>query len=278
MLRKRLVWTAAPGDPWNSLGKTDRQQKQTQAPVSDDSPEIQLLWTQFLERKFMDVMAEQQPGICITLNEEYKMEWKQKSLKDAAPCRNIRAHNHFEGNYALCTKGGLCESLRSFYLGHGRDPFGAVPLTFVIRKGSEDGEFAQFRKAFESVKASSGQHIWLVKPGEWANRGCGIQVFDKLDEVAERVDSKEKLWVVQKYLERPLLIHRRKFDLRTYLLVTQESDGGPFMLINIERLIYERSARSSRRRLLIGVSTSATIPCKTRPRITASFSKTTSSR
>jgi hypothetical protein len=90
MLRKRLVWTAAPGDPWNSLGKTDRQQKQTQAPVSDDSPEIQLLWTQFLERKFMDVMAEQQPGICITLNEEYKMEWKQKKPEG---CRALQKHS-----------------------------------------------------------------------------------------------------------------------------------------------------------------------------------------
>jgi len=71
-----------------------------------------------------------------------------------------------------------------------------------------------------------------VKPSEWGNRGCGIRIYNNAEEVASRVDSKEKVWVIQKYIERPLLIHKRKFDIRAYCLVTQEPSAGAWRVFS----------------------------------------------
>ena len=69
------------------------------------------------------------------------------------------------------------------------------------------------------------QNIWIVKPGENTNRGYGINVCGSILEVKRLVDNssnhlQNKTYIVQKYIERPLLVHKRKFDIRCYGLIT----------------------------------------------------------
>jgi hypothetical protein len=100
------------------------------------------------------------------------------------------------------------------------DPPSWIPETYVLSQGSAKDQ-AAFKKAYERhAKAGSGT-TWIVKPTS-CNRGNGIEVFNKADRVLSHVNSRKPgaKSIVQKYIDAPLLVDGRKFDMRAYVLVT----------------------------------------------------------
>ncbi|KDO24551.1 hypothetical protein SPRG_10366 [Saprolegnia parasitica CBS 223.65] len=66
------------------------------------------------------------------------------------------------------------------------------------------------------------KNVWIVKPAGMS-RGRGIRVFNQLHELLAYADvenHKECQWIVQKYIENPLLVCNRKFDIRQWVFVT----------------------------------------------------------
>ncbi len=131
----------------------------------------------------------------------------------------------------------------------GKNVFEYLPLTFHVQNGKEDKEYKKFKEFYlsreqqiqeidkqinEIVKSGGNanhikrlRNIWIIKPGEVTNRGNGINVYDKLSEIDAQIDSqathpngKQKTYIVQLYIDRPLLFNRRKFDIRCYILMT----------------------------------------------------------
>lgn len=71
--------------------------------------------------------------------------------------------------------------MKHYYEAIGEDPFNALPVTFHIKTGLDDPEWAKFQHYYESNKDK--QNIWIIKPGENTNRGQGIQVAKDFSEI-----------------------------------------------------------------------------------------------
>jgi tubulin polyglutamylase TTLL9 len=102
-----------------------------------------------------------------------------------------------------------------------------IPTTFMLPR-----EYSIFVEKFKEVGG-----VWIMKPIGSA-QGKGIFMFTRLSEISEwRTDYKAlrngkggvddtkdvEAYVVQRYLQQPLLIGGKKFDMRLYTLVTSFS-------------------------------------------------------
>lgn len=110
----------------------------------------------------------------------------------------------------------------------GQHVFDTLPLTFHIKSGPSDSEFARFEDYYrrEEMQCKMHKHrknIWIIKPGENSNRGTGIKVESELGKIrglCGQYTSGDRTMILQKYIDNPLLYQRRKFDIRCFSLVT----------------------------------------------------------
>ena len=150
---------------------------------------------------------------------------------------SLRIHNKLECNYNLANKKALFMNMKRYYAARGLDYQTALPLTFHISKGDSDPEFLQFVTAFrrfEEMKRrekwgnnSSSHNLWIVKPGENSNQGRDITIASMLEHVKTEIrrtmsprSGRPRSYIVQKYIEKPFLYKKRKFDIRCYSLIT----------------------------------------------------------
>jgi hypothetical protein len=124
-------------------------------------------------------------------------------------------------NWNLTSKKYLFINMNHYYKKRGENPFDGLPMTFHV-KSILDDEWTHFRMYYENQ--DTDKNIWIVKPGENSSCGHGIQVTDDLHKILElacdMTRASKNSCIIQKYITNPLLISGRKFDIRTYMLLT----------------------------------------------------------
>jgi hypothetical protein len=107
--------------------------------------------------------------------------------------------------------------MKEYYNSVGQDPFATLPLTFHIKNGIQDPEYTKFLNHYNA------KSIWIIKPGENSNRGTGIHLTRNLKDIQKLITSEcksQRTFILQKYITNPLLINKRKFDIRMYGMMT----------------------------------------------------------
>lgn len=150
------------------------------------------------------------------------------------PFESQKVYNRVEANFHLANKKSLFINMKQYYESMGAEPFECLPLTFHIKGGSSDPEFETFKKHFFeqkeiAEKEKKTQNVWIIKPGENSNRGGGINVSNDFYEIKGLLNSlsikSKRTCIIQKYIEKPLLINKRKFDIRIFTLLTCYNQG-----------------------------------------------------
>ncbi|RKO85612.1 tubulin-tyrosine ligase/Tubulin polyglutamylase [Blyttiomyces helicus] len=94
-----------------------------------------------------------------------------------------------------------------------------LPTTFTL-----PGDYNLFTEEFRKSPSS----VWIMKPTDKA-RGIGIFIINKLQQIKKWSRDNKMQWsyanckdtyVISRYIDNPLLIGSKKFDLRLYVLVT----------------------------------------------------------
>jgi tubulin---tyrosine ligase len=228
--------------------------------TEDEIGSANLIWTQWVDRSALDSFPrlslshqiESRAGVALHSNTKYydseskpfavdisglgyNLITLSKHFVSIKPVpyntSEIKMHNKIEHNFHLANKKALFFNLKHYYNAVGCDIFNVIPVTYHLID-AEDPTFYEFEAYFKQLERSSIENskkianLWILKPGENSNRGNGIVVCSSIDQIKSEIKSNfvsktnKHTYIVQKYIENPFLVYKRKFDIRCYALVT----------------------------------------------------------
>lgn len=177
------------------------------------------------------------------INELWNLYWTNTSncskifgLKSKIYLQKFQLVNHFPNSYELSRKDLLYRNIKKYskkYKMDG-DKIGTkahnryvlvefLPSTFILPV--DYGIFLEeYRKASNS--------IWIMKPSG-RSLGTGIIIVKSLSQIREKMylnrQNVFETYLISRYIENPMLIGGKKFDLRLYVLVTSFQPLNAFL-------------------------------------------------
>eukprot|EP01114_Cavostelium_apophysatum_P022196 TRINITY_DN7956_c0_g1_i1.p1 TRINITY_DN7956_c0_g1~~TRINITY_DN7956_c0_g1_i1.p1 ORF type:complete len:486 (+),score=107.12 TRINITY_DN7956_c0_g1_i1:73-1530(+) len=168
--------------------------------------------------------------------------WSRKVKKNGVgDLRNPeQIHNKFLNCRAISNKTDLIENLKNLYeRERSFDLWSFFPRAYVINSTNDSHDLEKFLADFKRIAGEKDEksefqplpsqtidgtgNVWIMKP-ESGEGGKGIKLMSTLKEFYDYKESLgSKGFVVQKYLEEPLLINGKKFDIRQHILVARKN-------------------------------------------------------
>lgn len=217
-----------------------------------ESSSVNLCWTQWRSQSFLDrlesctnTVPEKLPARCNLLKSEvfYFNALNSKKIVDFSYLNfelitkspsfmclaansvqspgDLQIHNRIDMNFLLSNKKALYYNMKRFYQAVQKNVFDYLPVTFHVNN-EDDLEFNNFLRYYSTVPNS----LWIIKPGENSNRGNGITLANTIEDIKKELRKNpfpltgQHTYILQKYLETPYLLNKRKFDIRCYTLLT----------------------------------------------------------
>lgn len=100
-------------------------------------------------------------------------------------------YNKIESNFNLSNKKNLFLNMKTYYESTGEDINKHMPLTFLVTGGVKDSSFMVFKDYFQKATQNNENNQWILKPGEFSNRGKGIKLTQKLQTIEKYVESRD---------------------------------------------------------------------------------------
>lgn len=135
--------------------------------------------------------------------------------------------NHFPNWYELCRKDHLAKNIKKYKKsllkeGKNTDYLDFLPLTYQL-----PNDMSMFIEEFKKQP----NYLWILKPAN-RSQGSGIVLVNKLNKI-KKMNFERKItsennqivtvndsYIISRYIDNPLLIGGKKFDMRMYVLVT----------------------------------------------------------
>ncbi|GFR46693.1 hypothetical protein Agub_g8312, partial [Astrephomene gubernaculifera] len=148
--------------------------------------------------------------------------------------------NHFPNHYELTRKDLLVKNIKRYQVqakreGGNPDDFDIIPTTFVLPQDymlfAEEFRRCSFQQQQQQQQQHSGGGgcgtTWIMKPSS-RSQGKGIFLINRLSQIKQwsvsslppALRNGSDNYVVSRYIENPLLIGGKKFDMRMYVVVT----------------------------------------------------------